>query len=589
MSDIGTAYVNIVPKAEGIKGMLTKQLGASGDAAGASAGNSIAGKIKGVLAAAGIGAVIIGGLKKSLSEGAELEQSIGGIETLFKGSADKVIANAKQSFKTVGMSANEYMQNVTSFSAGLIKSMGGDTNAAVKIADTAMVDMADNANKMGTDMTSIQNAYQGFAKQNYTMLDNLKLGYGGTKSEMERLLADAEKISGQKYDISNLNDVYSAIHVIQGELGITGTTAKEASETLAGSFGSMKAAFQDLMGNLAMGENIGPSVKNLVDTAITFLAGNLLPAVGRIIMSLPSAISAGISALIPYVTSAAGKISTALSSGIMAKIPEIANKATELISNFLDTISAYLPAVLKEGSKILIQFGTGLIEALPSVISNLAKIISKTVDFIAANAPKYVSAGVKLIKALAKSFVQNLPAILVALGKLVLAIGKALLKLGPLGLKYGWALLKELGAGIAKGIGGVIDKVKGFIDKITAPFRKAVDTIKGFFPINIGNLTSHIKLPHFSISGKFSINPPSIPKFGVQWYAKGGIMDGPTLFGGGEKGPEAIVPLDPFWSKLEKMKSGNTFNISMTVDGAQDPEAWADKFARRLELKARAF
>ena len=240
MSELGKAYVQIVPSAKGISGSIEKTLGGEADAAGVKAGSRISGKIKGALAAAGIGAALGAGITKSIKEGANLEQAIGGIETLFKDSSDQMIKNADNAFRTAGISANTYMEQATSFSASLLQSTGGDTQKAAKAADQAIIDMSDNANKMGTNIQDIQNAYQGFAKQNYTMLDNLKLGYGGTKTEMERLLSDAEKISGQKYDISNLSDVYEAIHVMQTELDITGTSSKEAATTLSGSFASMK-------------------------------------------------------------------------------------------------------------------------------------------------------------------------------------------------------------------------------------------------------------------------------------------------------------------------------------------------------------
>lgn len=247
-TELAKAYVQIIPSAKGIGGMLQNEVGGETDAAGKSLGGRIGGAIKVAVIAAGIGKAI----SASISEGAELEQSIGGIETLFKDSAEKVKQNAANAYKTAGMSANEYMQLTTSFSASLLQSLGNDTAKAADVADMAMTDMSDNMNKMGSNMEDIKNAYQGFAKQNYTMLDNLKLGYGGTKTEMERLLADAEKITGVKYDINNLSDVYSAIHVIQGELGITGTTAKEAATTLSGSLASMKAAFKNLLGNIAI-------------------------------------------------------------------------------------------------------------------------------------------------------------------------------------------------------------------------------------------------------------------------------------------------------------------------------------------------
>ena len=568
MSDIGTAYVNIVPKAEGIKGMLTKQVEGAGDSAGSAGGASLVGKMKGVIAAAGIGAVVVAGIKKSIGEGAALQQSMGGIETLFKGSADTVIKNARQAFKTAGVSANEYMESVTSFSAGLINSLDGDTVKAAKVADMAMVDMSDNANKMGTDIGSIQNAYQGFAKQNYTMLDNLKLGYGGTKEEMARLLEDAGKISGQKYDMSNLSDVYEAIHVVQNELEITGTTAEEASSTISGSFGSLKAAFSDFMGSLTMGENVGESMKNLIDSAVTFLIGNLIPAIGNIMMSLPAAISSGINTAASYIPA-----------DLMG-----------LLDTVLNTISSKLPAFLQKGTDIIMNIGTGLINKLPELINNATQVINKLANFIAKNYPKIMAAGIKLFMGLSKALVKNLPQILAAVGRLVLALGRALLKLAPLGLKAGLQFIKAIGSGIGNAISGVIGKVKGFVDKILAPIKGLVDKVRGIFPINLGNIFSGLKLPHFTVNGgKFPFGVAgkgSPPSWNVSWYAKGGIMDGPTLFGGGERGPEAIVPLDPFWKKLDKV-GGSTFNVTMNVNGAEDPEAWADRFMSRLQMEAR--
>ena len=277
-TELGQAYVQIMPSAKGIKGSVQGILDPESKSAGKSAGLNIGSLIKGAIAAAGIGTA----LKKAITEGGALEQSIGGIETLFKDNADAVIKYAEQAYKTVGVSSNEYMENVTSFSASLLQSMGGNTEEASKVAHTAMLDMVDNANKMGTDMRDIQNAYQGFAKENYTMLDNLKLGYGGTKSEMERLLADAQKLTGVKYDINNLDDVFMAVHAIQEEIGITGTTALEAEETIEGSLNAMKAAFANTLGALAIGENIQESFTALAETMSTFIFGNLLPMIGTI-------------------------------------------------------------------------------------------------------------------------------------------------------------------------------------------------------------------------------------------------------------------------------------------------------------------
>ena len=294
-TEIAQAYVQLIPSARGITGkiqsILNPEASAAGQSAGQSLGSSLVGVMTKVIAAAGIGKAF----SAAISEGAALQQSLGGIETLFKGSADKVKGYANEAYKTTGLSANAYMENVTGFSASLLQSLGGDTNKAAETANMAMIDMSDNANKMGTSMESIQMAYQGFAKQNYTMLDNLKLGYGGTKQEMQRLLADAEKLTGVKYDINNLSDVYSAIHAIQENLDITGTTAKEAASTFSGSFESMKAAAQNVLGKLALGENILPSLHALLKTTSTFLFDNFLPMVGNIFSGLGLVLTEGIS------------------------------------------------------------------------------------------------------------------------------------------------------------------------------------------------------------------------------------------------------------------------------------------------------
>nr|DAT11382.1 MAG TPA: tail tape measure protein [Caudoviricetes sp.] len=294
-TELGKAYVQIIPSARGITGMIQKEMSGEVDSAGVSSGKSLGssliGALKGAIAAAGIGKAI----GAALSEGAALQQSLGGIDTLFKASAEKVKGFANEAYRTTGLSANAYMENVTGFSASLLQSLGGDTDKAADVANMAMIDMSDNANKMGTSMESIQTAYQGFAKQNYTMLDNLKLGYGGTKQEMQRLLADAEKLTGVKYDINNLSDVYQAIHAIQENLDITGTTAKEAASTFTGSFQAMKASAQNVLGKLALGENILPSLQALAETTSTFLFNNFFPMIGNIMSGLGVVISEGLS------------------------------------------------------------------------------------------------------------------------------------------------------------------------------------------------------------------------------------------------------------------------------------------------------
>lgn len=499
MSDIGTAYVNIVPEAKGIKGQVTNMMNGAAGPAGTASGKLMGLKMAAAVGGVAIGAAVVTGLKKAIGEGAKLEQSVGGIETLFKDSADAVIKNAREAYRTAGISANEYMENVTSFSAGLIKSMAGDTKKAGKVADMAMIDMSDNANKMGTDMSSIQTAYQGFAKQNYTMLDNLKLGYGGTKTEMERLLADAEELTGVKYDIGNLSDVYTAIHVIQGELGITGTTAKEANETLAGSFNSMKAAFTDLMGNLATGSNVGESMKALVETAVTFLGGNLVPAIITVFKSLPEAIGALLSSDAPL-----------------------------MIDQAASAIDAAAPKLAENGANMVIKLGAGIIKALPSIIS--------------------------------------------VAGKLINAVLKVIVGLPVQLLAKGLAAAGQFGLGLLKGFNAAIGKVKVTVGKILTPVKNVIDKIKGLFPLSIGKIFSNLKLPRFEVSGgkpPFGIGGLGVkPSFNVQWFAKGGLLDGPTLFGGGEAGQEAVLPLDPFWKRLDEHSAIDYDRLSAALTDA---------------------
>lgn len=343
-TELGKAYVQIIPSAKGISGMIQKEMGGEVASAGVSAGESLGSKmmgaVSGIIAAAGIGKAI----GASINEGAALQQSLGGIETLFKDSADKVKGFANEAYKTTGLSANAYMENVTGFSASLLQSLGGDTDKAAETANMAMIDMSDNANKMGTSMESIQLAYQGFAKQNYTMLDNLKLGYGGTKQEMQRLLSDAEKLTGVKYDMNNLSDVYSAIHAIQENLDITGTTAREAATTFTGSFESMKAAAQNVLGKLSLGEDIQPALQSLLETTSTFLFGNLIPMIGNILKQIPNLILGGIKGVFSGIFgeglgSIMGGIVTALGSAFLAF------KAFSAVTGLLSGIPAILTTI----------------------------------------------------------------------------------------------------------------------------------------------------------------------------------------------------------------------------------------------------
>ena len=367
-TEIAQAYVQLIPSARGITGkiqsILNPEASAAGQSAGQSLGSSMMATIKKVIVAAGIGKAF----KATLDEGAALQQSLGGIETLFKDSADKVKGYANEAYKTTGLSANAYMENVTGFSASLLQSLGGDTNKAAETANMAMIDMSDNANKMGTSMESIQMAYQGFAKQNYTMLDNLKLGYGGTKQEMERLLNDAQKLTGVKYDINNLSDVYNAIHAIQENLDITGTTAKEAASTFSGSFESMKAAAQNVLGKLALGENILPSLHALLKTTSTFLFDNFLPMIGNVFSGLGLVMTEGISQI------ASQLFGDAFGSAVFDQL----SRVTGIFDTFFDMIFGSL----SKQDNIDILNTIGFSEEAATQIVNIAENIRVTFENI---------------------------------------------------------------------------------------------------------------------------------------------------------------------------------------------------------------
>ena len=459
MADLGKAYVQIVPSAKGISGKIEQELGGAGT--GEKAGNAIGGglvrKLAGVVAAAGIGATIVKGISASIKEGAALEQSLGGVETLFKENADTVIKNASQAYRTAGMSANEYMENVTSFSASLLQSLGGDTAAAAKSADMALTDMSDNANKFGTDMDRITDAYQGFAKQNYTMLDNLKLGYGGTKTEMERLLADAEKISGVHYDISNLDDVYQAIHVIQEDLGVTGTTAEEASKTLSGSFASMKAAGKDFLGNLALGRDIGPSLNALVTSASTFLFDNLFPAIGNIISQLPSAIKTFITESGPDIASSALEFLKSIGQGIVENAPILFEKLSEGLSSAIEKISSWdATATGEAGQGIMSKIGQALQDHFPEIMKAIGIILGKLGLLLLQTIPKILTVVGMMLGKLGLFLLQKL-------GQLALLIPQGILAL----LTALWGVITNAAIAAWEGIKNAImvpiEAVKNFI------------------------------------------------------------------------------------------------------------------------------
>ncbi|HFH6979503.1 TPA: hypothetical protein ACGMJU_001159 [Streptococcus pyogenes] len=372
-TELGQAYVQIMPSARGISGAISKQLDPEARSAGLSAGSLIGGNlvkmIGGAIAAAGIGKMI----SSALSAGADLQQSFGGIDTLYKGAETAVKGFAKEAYKA-GISANTYAEQSVSMGASLKQSLGGDAVAAAKAANMAIMDMADNSAKMGTDITSIQMAYQGFAKQNYTMLDNLRLGYGGTKEEMKRLLSDAEKLPaamGKKFDLSNYADVVEAIHLVQDNMGIAGVAAEEAKTTFSGSLAAMKSSFTNVMAGLSLGDDIRPALRGLAETTSNFLFGNFIPMVANIFKGLPSAIGTFIGAAAPIITSQFQGLMSSL--GISIDLSPITAKFAQIGQN-LQPVFNGLKTAFSQLPSFFTSIGSAVAPVIDTIISGLARL-----------------------------------------------------------------------------------------------------------------------------------------------------------------------------------------------------------------------
>lgn len=500
-TELGKAYVQIIPSAQGIGAKLREALGdepaKAGEAAGQSMGGRMMDMVKKAIAAAGIGAAF----SKALGEGAALEQSLGGVETLFGESADTVIKNAQRAYQTAGVSANSYMEQVTSFSATLLQGLGGDTAAAARYADQALVQMADNANKMGTDMTSIQMAYQGFAKDNYTMLDNLKLGYGGTQSEMARLinesgvLGDAVTVTAETVKDVPFDKIIEAIGVVQDELGITGTTAEEAATTLSGSLGAMKAAFANVLGGLTLGQDITPALEGLAETVTAFLFDNLLPAVGNILKGLPEAVWTALQNAAPQISE---------------KISELLHGINPELGGMWDSLSAGVAQAMPGIQSALAGFVSWVQEHADTLIPLLASVFAgfkvfSTLSGIAAKLTPVITAVTGLTGKLkaADSVLGAVKAVVAALGGPVTLIiaGVAALTAGFLYLwntcepfKQFWL---DLGANISAFVQGAVESVVNFFTvTLPATVQNAITFLQGipgaiaaFFqqlPYNIG-------------------------------------------------------------------------------------------------------
>lgn len=459
-------------------------------------GRVAGGIAKGVAVGVGVASTAIIGLgKQAVDAYGNYEQLVGGVETLFKENASTVIKNASEAYKTAGMSANAYMETVTSFSASLLQSLGGDTVKAAEKADMAITDMSDNANKMGTSMEMIQNAYQGFAKQNYTMLDNLKLGYGGTKSEMERLLADAQAISGVQYDISSYADVVDAIHVIQTEMDITGTTAKEASSTIQGSISAMGASWQNLLTGLAdPTQNLDQLINNFVDSVIT-VGDNLIPRVSMILESINKLISS----LAPKLVAEIPNIASQLLPSVVEGTVSIMNAIVQTLPQLTDIIVGMLPQFLSGIQQIF----TGIIQALPSLmqtlVSQLPTLIPMIIDGIfgmivtlASSLGDIIQPIIdnlpQIITSIVDGLLNNLPILIEGAIQLTLAVAQALPQIQM-------ALIQAIPQIMVSIVEAIFSTQSTFLDAIGSIFGDAWNVIVSIFSVAgdfFGNLFSGI-------------------------------------------------------------------------------------------------
>lgn len=528
MADTGTelakAYVQIVPTTKGIQGGISQALGGEAEKAGTDAGNKIAAGIKKAILGLGLGKI----LKDSLMAGADLQQSIGGIETLFGAGGQSIeeyaasvnksvdavkdeyeglmaaqtlaMDNANKAYQTAGLSANDYMQTVTGFAAALKGSTENELEAA-KVADMAVVDMADNVNKMGSSMESVQNAYAGFAKGNYTMLDNLKLGYGGTKSEMERLLKDAQKLSGVKYDINNLDDVYSAIHVIQTDLGITGTTAKEAASTFSGSMAAMKASASNVLAALSLGQDLTAPLQGMLDSVLTFLLDNAIPMIGNVLKAVPDLLVQGldwvdsigdvigellvealegaanvvgkgapelVTAAVGAVTGIIGGIASMDWSGI---IPPI----MEGINGIIPAIIGAVPQLISAGSSLLTGLLDGIMVMVPQILTQVPVIIQTLLTALTTNLPLIQQEGMSLLSSLISGIMEALPELLASGQQLITDLLTTITEMLPDVLTTGADLLNTLLDGIMEALPGMLEQIPQIITGI-------IETLTGMIP-----------------------------------------------------------------------------------------------------------
>jgi len=615
MPDIGKAYVQIVPSAEGISGSISNLLGGEADSAGKSAGNKIVGSIKKVLVGAGIGATF----KKAIDFGADLQQNLGGTEAVFGKYADSIQKTAQSAYMNMGLSASDYMATANKMGS-LFQGSGVSQVKSLEMTSEAMQRAADVASVMGIDTSMAMESIAGAAKGNFTMMDNLGVAMNATTLKAYAL----EK--GINFDWNTADNAQKAELAMQMFMDRTSqyadNFAKESQETLSGSFGAMKAAAQDLLANLTLGGDVSGAMKNLVTTAVSALS-NLIPAVGNILKGLPGAIKVGLTTLGPVLLDGLTKATDS----IRQNLPTMLKSALQGLMNLSSMLKDNAGDFIDAGLEMVSSIADGIISSIPMVIETVPVLIDNFAEFIKANAPKMLNTGLNIIKAVAKGLIQAIPVLIANIPKILKAmwnvftafpwgsLGKAVLKSLALGIRGAVSLIvsvfkslvSKAKSTIVSGFEAVKGKVTSIWNAIKDAISKPIETAVGLVRSAIAKIKSilsgsislpHVKIPHFSIKGKFSLDPPSIPTIGVSWYKKAEEMPylfkNATLFGAGEGKDEVMYGKAALMRDIRKATSGNeagkvvNINNYVTVNERDDAEQFADKFTRRLELNMRS-
>lgn len=604
-TELASAYVQLIPSMKGSQGIIKNELNGEMDDAGSSSGESFGKKFAStaikVIGALGLGKVIA----SSITGGAEIEQSFGGLQTMFKDSYDMMAQYAQDAWKTAGISANDYAEQVTSFSASLLQALGGDTVTAAEMANQAIIDMADNANKFGTDLASIQNAYQGFAKQNYMMLDNLKLGYGGTASEMMRLINDSGVLGYTLTDTSQLAKVgfdkmIEAIHKVQEEMEITGTTSKEASKTISGSLNQLKASWQNVIAILTVGSKEGMEALDLssaldsMSVSISDFANNIVPALTSILTGLPSMISTIVTNSLPTVIQQVPILIQALANGILVAVPQLMALGTTIMSSMANGLSESIPTLLAQampmllawsneilvnsatvvesGIELIIALVQGLMNGLPTLIEYIPQIISNIANVINYNMPKILQAGIQIIWELVKGLVKAIPSLVENVGNIAKAIVDVFMAINWLDLG------KNIILGIKNGITSLGSTLKDAIVNIA---KKAFQSVKNFFGI-----ASPSRLMRDEI-GKYI---PLGMAVGIEANAdsvKDAMNDISSLTLNSAENMLSATPISANGSNESNAISYGGFNITINASEGQSAKEIADEVEQRIMQQIR--